>query len=345
MQIVPFIPHTPNPILITDIINYSDEVKSDYKLASKKFDLSKQEKTHLFIHKISSEWGTSISITAKTPIQSILSNKILKHENILEAKTIYQAEKLLTNKMMVKPILLVYEDVSEISKFLVNNSTCSPTFEFRDKSESHQLWTISDENIPIIQNLFNQNIHNCIIADGHHRISAIEKLIQEDELNPNGNFLAQFISNKQTNILPFHRFFNLPIHKNELFDELLDKLFTLSHQKEKFDIKIIKGDKRLHLNWKNKFKSNGNELDVDLLNELFFAKLNIKNKDIKYIHGNLTDQSIQKHIHKTDNAVGIILNPISYKNMSDRVHLGGVMPPKSTWFTPRVRNGIICSDL
>ena len=87
-------------------------------------------------------------------------------------------------------------------------------------------------------------------------------------------------------------------------------------------------------------------LDVNLVNEYIFHKLlNInsarKSHKIRYIEGNATSDEIKKEVSKGPNKMAILLHPIDLEDLIDITRNHVLLPPKSTWFLPRLVNGIV----
>ncbi|MEO1438561.1 MAG: DUF1015 family protein, partial [Bacteroidota bacterium] len=198
------------------------------------------------------------------------------------------------------------------------------------------------------------------IADGHHRTEASSELFLEDlQLRPKSSlqyFLVALFSSDQLRIHEFHRIiysFN-GLSKKQLL-KALEKSFEVKPSKKavkpkkKHQIGMYIGNEWYILKAKRSILRSGPSgivLDVHLVNQHILKEvLNIHNVShdnrVQYLEGPKGLKSLEKKVRKESEAFGLTLFPIDFEEFRQVVDAGEMLPPKSTYFEPRMRNGFI----
>lgn len=182
MKIIPFAASLPKLKLIASADSFFGTVKYDYPLYRQNGFFEKHTHTSIFVYRIRGSSGKHIGMLACADIDDYLDGKILKHENTLAAKEQEMINLLIQRKAMVKPVMLAHKPhkhLSEIYKKVIQEQDPAMTLVFENLDEVHELWDVRDEEtIRSIQDIFEADIEQLYIADGHHRTSTNAYLYQ-----------------------------------------------------------------------------------------------------------------------------------------------------------------------
>jgi uncharacterized protein (DUF1015 family) len=302
----------------------------------------------------------------------ILNDKIKKHELTLVVKENDRIKHMKTKMAQPGMVFLTYKSVDEIDAII--EQYCEHHDEENDFIDSqhvrHQLWKIDNANtIAKLVDLFNKNVPASYIADGHHRSAAsakVGKQLREENPNYTGNesfnyFLSCLFPSNQLQIQDYNRLIK---DSNGLTEnELIEKIKS-NFDIEKIGIQIYKPT-QLHEfsmytngNWykliaKTNTYENANEigvLDVTILsNFLLDPILNIKDqrtdKRIDFVGGIRGLQELQKRVDSGEMKIAFAFYPVSLDQLIAIADSGNIMPPKSTWFEPKLKSGLVINVL
>ena len=268
---------------------------------------------------------------------------------------------------MIKPVLLAYEGNKDINLFIAKEMVSLRPFfklDFEESHESHTLYAITDgKKVAKLQKLFKEKVKKCYIADGHHRVSTSSILskgshLRKDQLN---SLLSVYFPFEELDIYDYNRSIKLQEDMTEAQIVVgLSKVFKISElkgaakPKKKHHITMQLGKTWYLLKWKKriieKYNSDGLVLDADLLNRYVLDDI-LQVEDIKadlrvkYIAGTLGTSVIEKLALADHRRVGFCLYPVTKKELKYIADNGLHLPPKSTWFEPRIKNGVIVQEL
>lgn len=304
------------------------------------------------------EWKGSVQtgIFGCVSVEDYDNEVILKHELTRPAKEDDRTKHILTQSAHAEPVMMTYRDKTEVDNFVESYiKSNEPIFDFSaEDGVTHTLWKVADPQ-KLVQNF--EDIDSLYIADGHHRCKSASRAAEElKNANPDhtGNeeynfFPAVLFPMSQMNILPYNRL----IHSiPDNFIQQLKKKFTLTDTtnptpKEKGNICIYLGHKwqRLQLPGKNNPNS-VEQLDAYRLQEfLLKPMLGIKdprtNDNISFVGGIRGTKELEKRVNTGEADLAVSMYPTSIEELvqvSDE-HL--LMPPKSTWFEPKLRSGLL----
>ncbi|MCQ2495311.1 MAG: DUF1015 family protein [Lachnospiraceae bacterium] len=321
------------------------------------------ENSSYYIYELIMDGRHQTGITACCSIDDYLNNIIKKHENTLEAKEQDRINHVDTLSAQTGPIFLAYRSDAVINEVIarVKSEECLYAFT-SDDGITHNVWKVksADDN-KTIQERF-ASINNIYIADGHHRAaSAVKVGLKRRNENPGytGNeefnfFLSVLFSDDQLMIMPYNR----------VVKDLngLSKEKYLSKVSEKFEIEEVSGafspDEKctvamlLDNNWykltaKPELKAITDpveSLDVSILqNYLLTPVLGIgdprKDKRIEFIGGIRGLKELERRC-SLDMKLAFAMYPTSIQELFAVSDAGLLMPPKSTWFEPKLRSGL-----
>lgn len=309
----------------------------------------------------SKHWG----IVAHNDTTDFASKNILVHENTLEAKEQKMMEFIMGVKTMVKPVLLAHDPVPDITKWIKKNSKGDPklVFPFEEKGEVHKIWKVeSPKQIAKVVALY-MNVDTCYLADGHHRSATIlsmfnSKLVSK-QARSNGILCAYFHFD-QLQIFDYNRIIDLGNEMSAVeFITKLSKYCRLKalkkgrKPKRVHQMTIFINGEWLEATWRKKvIKEHKKEvplLDARLFNryistDIMSVKDIREDRRIKYFEGTIGVDEIEKrHGHKKHLAI-CFLKPILSDDLKYVADHHQVLPPKTTWFEPRIRSGMLVSE-
>ncbi|HFC00102.1 MAG TPA: DUF1015 domain-containing protein [Phaeodactylibacter sp.] len=369
MIIRPFQAVYPNTDYIASNDTFFGTVKEEYVSYKKSGFYIKASQESVYIYRIQTPHRTHTGLLACTDINEYLKDNIKKHENTLPAGEQRQMYMMMNRKSIVKPVLLIHPKVKKLNdlfeKYIKENEPFY-VIHFESENTKHILWEVNDgDSIEKIQQIFNKKIPKSYIADGHHRCAATallySRLKKKKKLNPYENILTAFFPEDQLEIYDYNRIVDaLGEVSLTQFMAKLSKLFYIdflekpAKPKSKHEITMFLNKEWFLLKWKpsvlKKYKNKKIVLDASLLDENVLNKI-LGIKDVKtdarmkYISGTESLKSLINKTQKSATRVAFCLFPAQMSDLLTTADEGGVMPPKSTWFEPRMKNGLIVQDL
>lgn len=367
MKIYPFHALIPDKSIIASPSSYASDVKHHFKNYMEQGYFKSRKQEELYIYQITLR-GTSYSgIVSLMDIEELINKHVLPHEATLHHKVQSSMRIILEREAIIKPILLTYEPQKKLQDHLNNiikNQKPIHRFKYKITDEVHKLWAITDESIiqQIIE-LFARQINKVYIADGHHRCEVLQRLYKDKRKKKNisyQKFVTVFFDFDNLNILDYNRLVDFGDQMTSLeFLVRLSHLGTLEPLKSaekparKFELTICIGQNWFKLIWHKKLlKKDGNAviLDAALLNKYVIEHvLGIKNvaidEHIQYLEGNLTSNEIEHMVSRKPDTAAFCLYPVQMDEITKQANAGKVLPPKSTYFEPRLPNGFIAQSL
>ncbi len=368
MRISPFQAMFPNSDLITSNDSFFGSVKEEFQDYRKSGFFIKEAQESIFIYQIEGKARTFTGIIACADLEEYLKGKIKKHENTLAYKEQSQLQLLMRRKAIIKPILLTYHPVNAINKFIedfLKKKKPVQSFQFESENFNHKFFEINDgDQLEKLQKLFAQKVPEMYIADGHHRCSTnalfYKRMKKKKEGDDYRNLLCAFFPSNELEIYDFNRIVeglkNVSLTKfmaglSEVFD--IKFLETERKPKQKHEITIFVNNEWYSLKWKKeilkKYKNKKVVLDADLLDEYILKPIfgieDIRTDTrIKYVEGVKPIQEIVDKTKKEEGRVAFCIYPVKMEELLLVADQNSVMPPKSTWFEPRMKNGLISQD-
>ena len=290
------------------------------------------------------------------------NNIIKKHEFTRPEKEQDRINHIKTTGAQTGNVFLAYRNNDEMDTIIENwKNVKSPIYDFVAADDiQHTIWVINDDaTIATISNLFDTQIPYTYIADGHHRAASAAKVRQalgENKTPASDYFLTTLFPSNQLLIMDYNR----------VVKDLngLSVAGFLEKLNEKFIVRLIGKEAykpaTLHTfglyvdgNW---YKLTSREhtytndpigiLDVTILQEnIFTPLLNIvdqrTDKRVDFVGGIRGLGELEKRVNSGEMAAAISLYPVTINQLFDIADSGNVMPPKSTWFEPKLRDGLL----
>ena len=327
----------------------------------------KDPKAGYYIYELTMDGRIQTGIVACSSIDDYLNQVIRRHENTREEKEIDRIHHVDILNTQTGPIFLAYRSNETISSIIEKVKAYPPLYDFTSSDKiSHRVWRIAKpELIEALYCTFSE-IPNTYIADGHHRAaSAVKVGLKRRKEHPDYSgeeefnyFLSVLFPDDQLKILPYNRVVrDLNGLSAEDFLSKVERVFTLHPssvpvQPEK------KGVFGLYFNhtWyrmviKEEYQTTDpvDGLDVSLLqNHLLNPILGIEDprtdERIEFVGGIRGLNELVQRV-ETDMAVAFSMYPTSIQELFSVADAGLLMPPKSTWFEPKLRSGLFFHSL
>lgn len=300
-------------------------------------------------------------LVATFSAQDYDSDVIKKHEKTREAKE--NDRYRLTKRLRVNtgPVFLTVKDGTELDKIIEDKKDSDAMFDFvADDGIRHTVWKISDpQKLAHIVEIF-KDIPCAYVADGHHRSASnarCARALAAENKNHTGDegynwFLSVVFPAGQLKILPYNRVVKdlASMSESQFLDEL-KKVCQVSEsgQKEPTESKQVcmyLGGKWYTLKFGNTENLDAVEsLDVSLLQNRVLAPL-LKIGDprtderIDFVGGIKGVKELERLVDSGEFKVAFSMYPTTVKQLMDIADAGQIMPPKSTWFEPKLRSGL-----
>ncbi|TFF69095.1 MAG: DUF1015 domain-containing protein [Promethearchaeota archaeon] len=298
-------------------------------------------------------------------LQDYEDGNIVKHEHTREKPLQDRMKHINATKVAAGLVWSVYKSDKKINKIQKKIKKSKPLFDFELYGYRHILW--QETNMEIIDQLAQLLKERKIyIADGHHRAASAAKYRKQQLTNKdNGlqayhpwDFLLSYLaSDDQVRILAYNRVIKLLDEDPKDFLKKLEKTYDIIPVEKAFN---PEGKHEIALclkgNWfklkvkSSSFDSRVEGLDVSILQDKVIGPiLNINDirlsNNIFFVGGVQDPELLEEYIKKKGNAILFNLFPVDIKDLEYIAESGGVMPPKSTWFDPKVLSGLILHDL
>ncbi len=348
---------------------YKKGIESFNKLLSNKV-LFNDTTENIYIYAQTMDGRTQYGIMACASAEEYLNGTIKEHELTRPDKEEDRKNHIRYSNKNYEPVFFAYPAKKEIDEIVSSEIKKTPDYNFiADDGIGHHLWTISDKNtINSIVELFKKVPHT-YVADGHHRSNAAAKVAKERKeanANHNGNeeynfFLAVHFPDNQLKIFDYNRVVkDLNGLSASEFIEKLHKSFVVEekgnneYKPEKLhQMSMYLGSKWYSLSAKQGTYNDSDPiacLDVTILSEqLFEPILGIKDlrtdKRIDFVGGIRGLGELKKRVDSGEMAVAFALYAVSMKQLFDIADTNNIMPPKTTWFEPKLRSGLMIHSL
>lgn len=349
-----------------------DKVVENYKMFKDKGYLVKEDKEKFYIYAQTMDGRTQYGIVGCACVDDYLNGNIKKHELTRKDKEEDRMIHVRITNANVEPVFFAYPDNKEIDQIVDNIvKNQKPEYDFvADDGFGHHFWVINDDATnKRIAEIFKNDIPYLYVADGHHRTAAAALVGSEKRKNnPNhtGNeeynyFMAVIFPDNQLKIIDYNRVVkDLNGHSKDEFIKMIAENFDV--QEMGTDIfkptKLHEFSMYLDGKWYKMTAKNGTYndndpigvLDVTILSNLVLDKvMGIKDlrtdKRIDFVGGIRGLGELKRRVDSGEMAVAFALYPVSMKQLIDIADSGNIMPPKTTWFEPKLRSGLVIHEL
>ncbi len=324
--------------------------------------LFRESKECYYIYQLIMNGRSQTGLVCVSSVDDYENDIIKKHEFTRPEKELDRINHIKTSGAQTGNVFLAYRNNNAVDEVINKWKTSkSPVYDFiADDGIQHTIWIVNDDNTTQeITNLFEKEIPFTYIADGHHRAASaakVRKALGPDATEEADYFLTTLFPSNQLYIMDYNR-----VVKD--LNGLTPKTF-INELGKSFTVELIsKGPYRpesLHTfglyidkNWYKLTAKKGGYtedpigiLDITILQNLVLDKLlGIKDqrtdKRIDFVGGIRGLEELEKRVDSGEMAAAFSLYPVTIEQLFDIADSGNVMPPKSTWFEPKLRDGLL----
>jgi uncharacterized protein (DUF1015 family) len=339
-----------------------DKAKQNLTAFIQRDVLFRENKACFYIYQLIMNGRSQTGLVAASSVDDYENDVIKKHEFTRPEKELDRINHIKTTGAQTGNVFLAYRNDAAVDSLIENwKVTKSPVYDFvADDGIQHTIWIVNDDaTIEKIEQLFQTNIPCTYIADGHHRAASaakVRKALGNDVTEESNYFLTTLFPANQLYIMDYNR-----VVKD------LNGLSTadfINKLKEDFEV-IAKGKQivqpqQLHEfglyvdgEWYQLVSKDGTYttdpigiLDVTILSNNVLDKLlgivdQRTDKRIDFVGGIRGLAELEKRVDSGEMKMAFSLYPVTIHQLFDIADSGNVMPPKSTWFEPKLRDGLL----
>ncbi len=333
--------------------------------------LKRDTKEQYYIYAQTMNGKTQYGLVVCAYVEDYLKGNIKKHELTRADKEEDRMKHVRVNNANIEPVFFAYPDDKVLDELVAKYVKGAPEYDYVAQGDGfrHQLWIIDkDEDIKTVTERF-AGIPSLYIADGHHR-SAAAALVgaEKARLNPNHRgdeeynyFMAVCFPASQLTIIDYNRVVkDLNGMSSAEFLKALEKNFIVENKG-----KDIFKPSELHTfslyldgEWYKLTAKKGTFDDADpigvldvtissnlILDQLLGIKDLRRDKRIDFVGGIRGLGELKRRVDSGEMKMALALYPVSMKQLMDIADTGNIMPPKTTWFEPKLRSGLIIHSL
>lgn len=314
---------------------------------------------------------TQYGLVACCNIDDYMNGKIKKHELTRPDKEEDRMIHVRIQNANVEPVFFAYPAVKEMDQIVENVvKNNKPVYDFvAEDGFGHHFWVIDDASVnKRITEIFAQ-IPALYVADGHHRTAAAARVgLEKKAANPNHTgdeeynfFLAVIFPDNQLRIIDYNRTVKdlNGLTPNQLIEKLNANFEVKEIGKEVYTpAKLHNFSMYLEGKWYSLTSKSGTYNDNDpigvldvtilsnmVLDPIFDIKDLRTSKRIDFVGGIRGLGELSKRVDSGEMKVAFALYPVSMKQLIDIADTGNIMPPKTTWFEPKLRSGLVIHEL
>lgn len=321
--------------------------------------LLKEEKPCYYIYQLIMEERAQTGLVCVSSVQDYFDDRIKKHEFTRPEKEKDRIDHMRTIRAQTGNVFMAYRDVMEVNALISGwKMTQKPIYDFAAKDGiQHTVWIIDrDVVVNSITQLFKNNVPFTYIADGHHRAASAAKVSKQLQDSKEANyFLTTIFPASQLAILDYNRVvkdLNGSSPKKFLAQLQDDFYITLSpepvkpSQLHEFGM-YLEGQWYILSSRKGTYTEDPiGVLDVTILSNNILDKLlgiedQRTDKRIDFVGGIRGLKELEKRVNSGEMKVAFSLYPVTIEQLFAIADSGNVMPPKSTWFEPKLRDGLL----
>jgi len=324
--------------------------------------LFREKKPCYYVYQLVRNGRTQTGLVCVSAVEDYFNDVIKKHEFTRPEKEKDRIDHMLAIKAQTGNVFMAYKDVAELND-LINDwkKSHEAIYDFSaDDGIQHLIWIIDqDETIHSISELFQIKVPNTYVADGHHRAASAAKVSRQLSHEDAKYFLTTIFPASELAIMDYNRVIkDLNGFTPTEFLKRLEIDFSIEKANQPFS------PKRQHQfgmyidhQWYKLMAKEGTYttdpigvLDVTILSKNVLDKiLGIKDqrtdKRIDFVGGIRGLTELEKRVNDGDMKLAFSLPAVTIQQLFDIADSGNVMPPKSTWFEPKLRDGLLTHTL
>ena len=333
--------------------------------------LVQDSKEQYYIYAQTMDGHTQYGLVVCAYVNDYMNGVIKKHELTRKDKEEDRMKHVRVNDANIEPVFFAYPDNSLLDDIVARYTAAEPEYDFTAQLDGfrHRLWVVgNDADIAAITEQF-AAMPALYIADGHHR-SAAAALVGKEKADNNpahrgdeeyNYFMAVCFPSSQLTIIDYNRVVkDLNGLSHEEFLAALSKNFVVEKKGKEIYKPVALHNFALYLggNWYSLTAKDGvyddcdpiGVLDVTISSNLILDEiLGIKDlrtdKRIDFVGGIRGLGELERRVDSGEMEVALALYPVSMKQLTDIADTGNIMPPKTTWFEPKLRSGLVIHKL
>lgn len=336
-----------------------EKAKQNLEAFQKDGTLFTEETACYYIYRLIMDGRSQTGLVCVSSVEDYFNDIIKKHEFTRPEKEKDRIDHMKTIGAQTGNVFLAYNNVADLDTIINNwKNAHQPAYDFKaEDGIQHTLWVVNDsDTVNSITTLFDQKVPATYIADGHHRAASAAKV---SKALPNSEaakyFLTTIFPASELAILDYNRVVKdlNGLEAEDLISALQDD-FTITHSPEPVKpSRLHEFGMYLDKNWyilasrKDTYTTDPiGVLDVTILsNNVLDKLLDIKDqrtdKRIDFVGGIRGLGELVKRVDSGEMKVAFSLYPVTIQQLFDIADSGNVMPPKSTWFEPKLRDGLL----
>jgi len=342
---------------------YSDAV---YRKAAESFEnlrrdcpLAVEAEPALYVYRLRMGSHEQTGVAGICSVAEYDSDVVRKHERTRRDKEDDRTRHIVTLRAQTGPVFSTYQDRPEIDEIVARASGATPLYDFTaEDGVAHTLWRLGPEESRRVEEEF-RAVALFYIADGHHRAASASRARDEFRSRsdrPGGDdaydfFLSVLFPAGQLRILPYNRVVkDLSGRAPEEFLDVLRARFSLSEGAPASPER--RGEVSVYLagRWYGLRFGASSDLDVTLLQERVLEPLlgigDVRtDKRIDFVGGIRGPKALERAVDEGRAAAGFSLFPVGVEDLMRIADANEIMPPKSTWFEPKLRDGLLIHEI
>jgi uncharacterized protein (DUF1015 family) len=331
----------------------------------------KDDKPCFYIYGQTMDGRSQYGIVGCASVDDYKNNIIKKHELTRPDKEQDRITHVYTTNFNAEPVFFTFLDNEKLNEIIAKTIKTSPEYDFTAVDGiGHHFWVINNQDeVKKIEEIFSNEVQYTYVADGHHRTAAaanVGKMHKDANPGHTGNeeynfFLAVHFPASQLRIIDYNRVVkDLNGHTVEDFVKLLQDSFEVENKGDQVYKPSELHEMSMYLdgNWYQLKTKQGNYddshpincLDVTILsNSVLEPLLDIKDlrnsKRIDFVGGIRGLGELKKRVDSGEMKVAFALYPVSMEQLIKIADTDNIMPPKTTWFEPKLRSGLVVHEL
>lgn len=338
-----------------------EKAKANLKAFVDKGILMMEDKPCYYIYELVMDGRSQTGLVCNSSVDDYENDIIKKHEFTRPEKEQDRINHIKISGAQTGNVFLAYRNVEEIDHIINDwKKSNDPVYDFTaDDSIKHIIWVINQqETINKITDIFKTKVPCTYIADGHHRAASAAKVRQAagELASVEANyFLTTLFPSDQLSILPYNRVIKdlNGMEENDFISALQDDFVVSTSDKAVQPESLHEFGMYIDHQWYHLTALEGTYtvdpigvLDITIFsNNILEKHLNIEDqrtdKRIDFVGGIRGLKELEKRVDSGEMKVAFSFYPVSIQQLFDIADSGNVMPPKSTWFEPKLRDGLL----
>jgi len=341
---------------------HSDEVydqgKKNLLAFVEKGILERDAEPHLYVYAQRMGDHRQVGVVACASVEDYLADRIKKHEKTRADKEDDRTRHIETLEAHDEPVFLTYRAVTAIDALVAEIMNDAPVYDFSsDDGVHHRLWIVDAERSKVLSSCFANDVETLYVADGHHRSAAASRayLANRGDGREHDVFLAVIFPHDQMNIMAYNRV--IRDRQSRSGDAILAALatafdlepVTAAAPTEAGTFGVYVGGGQWHRARVRAGSFDANDpierLDCQICQKQILAPIfgiddPRRDDSIDFVGGIHGAKELERRVDAGEASVALYLFPTSMSQVMAVSDAGAIMPPKSTWFEPKLKSGL-----